>query len=226
MTDEARLDLHVHSRHSPDSRTTVEAIVMQAMEAGLRGIALTDHNTVRGLAKLAELQKKYPRYLLVPGVEVSAHEGHVLAYGLSETPPRGRLVAETVDWVEARGGVAVVAHPFRRNHGVGERIAREARIDALEVRNGHNSEIANARAELIAAQRHLGTTGGSDAHAPHEVGRAYTVVPEPVSTLDDLLDHLRRRETRAEGASLTPWGQFRVGMRSAFLRVGRGFRSI
>ena len=226
MTDEARLDLHVHSRYSPDSRMTVEAIAMRVMEAGLRGFALTDHNTLQGLGKLAELQKKYPRYLFVPGVEISAHEGHLLAYGLSETPPRGRLVAETVDWVEAHGGVAVVAHPFRRNHGVGERVARETRIDALETRNGHNSEIANDRAELVAAQRHLGTTGGSDAHAPHEIGRAYTLVPEPHSTLDDLLEHLRRRATQAEGLSLTPWGQFRVGVRSAFLRVGRGFRPI
>ncbi len=226
MTDDVRLDLHVHSHHSPDSRMTVEAIVGAAVEAGLRGIALTDHNTVRGLRELTVLQKQYPRYLFVPGVEVSASEGHLLAYGLSEVPPRGRSVPETVDWVEAHGGVAVLAHPFRRNHGVGERVSREARIDAIEVRNGHNSELANARAELIAAQRHLGMTGGSDAHAVREIGRAYTLVPEPLSTLDDLLEHLRRRETRAEGVSLGPGGQFRVGVRSAFLRVGRGFRSI
>ncbi len=221
-----RFDLHVHSRSSPDSSASLDAVVAAVVESGLRGFALTDHNTVAGHRALAELQRRYPSYLFVPGVEVSTHEGHLLALGVGEAPPARRPVLETIEWVRAHGGEPILAHPLRRTHGVGESVARSAPGAALEVRNGHNGEIANARAELIAAQRGLGGTGGSDAHAAREVGRAVTETSVSVATVDDLLEEIRRGRTRGEGRSLGPWGQARASLRSAGLRIGRGFRSV
>lgn len=226
MTGTRRLDLHVHSVHSPDSKTPLAAIVRALGGAGLSGFALTDHNSVRGHAELKELQRQTPEYFLVPGVEVSTQEGHLLAYGVDAAPPPHQPLVSTIEWVEAHGGESVLSHPFRRSHGVGRQLAETADVAALEVRNGHNGELANAQAELVASHRGLGRTGGSDAHVVRDVGRASTLVGDAVGSVDDLLEEIRRARTSAEGSSLTPWGQVRVGMRNLGLRVSRGFRPI
>jgi predicted metal-dependent phosphoesterase TrpH len=226
MTDAVRLDLHVHARWSPDSRLTLDTIVARLPHVGLKGFALTDHNTVEGHAALRELQARYPMYLFLPGIEVSTREGHLLAYGVREAPPPRRPVAETVEWVRAQGGEPVLAHPFRLAHGVGRRLAETVPVAALETRNGHNSEITNLRAERVAAHRAIGMTGGSDAHAPADVGRAVTEFDPNVATVDDLLEALRRGRVAATGASLR-WGErLRLGLRTGLLLASRGFRPI
>jgi predicted metal-dependent phosphoesterase TrpH len=223
MSDGGRFDLHVHSVHSPDSKLALEEIVGRLSYAGLRGFALTDHNSVRGHGSLAELQARHPGYLFVPGVEVSTSEGHLLAFGVGEAPPPHRPIAETVEWVRARGGESVPSHPFRRSHGIGRRVAETVNVAGLETRNGHNSEIDNLRAADVAARRGLAETGGSDAHALVDLGRTYTEFQDPIASVDELLEAVRRKRTVADGKSM-PWGgRVRWGLRSALLRAARGF---
>ncbi|HTW39918.1 MAG TPA: CehA/McbA family metallohydrolase [Thermoplasmata archaeon] len=226
MNDGGRFDLHVHSVYSPDSKLSLEEIVARLSYVGLRGFALTDHNSVRGHAGLADLQARYPAYLFVPGVEISTREGHLLALGVHEPPPPGRPIAETVDWVRAHGGESVPSHPFRRTHGIGRRVVESVDVTALETRNGHSSEIDNLRAADVAARRGLGETGGSDAHSLRDIGRTYTEFEDPVATVDDLLEAIRRKRTGADGKSMPLGGRLRLSLRSALLRAGRGFRPV
>jgi predicted metal-dependent phosphoesterase TrpH len=135
-------------------------------------------------------------------------------------------VLETIEWVKARGGEAVPAHPFRRAHGVGRKVAESVPVSALETRNSHNSEVANLRAEDVAARRNLGGTGGSDAHTLADLGRAYTDFDPSVASVEDLLENLRRRATSAEGKSLTFPGRLRLGLRTGLMLARRGFRRI
>jgi len=172
-----RLDLHVHSHHSPDSSLTIEAVVTTLAERGLNGFALTDHNTVDGHEELAQWQAKLPALRLVPGVEVSTREGHLLAYGVREVPPLHRPVGETIGWVRDHGGVPVLSHPFRLSHGVGRSVAEHAPVSAIETLNGHNSPRANRKAAAVVVHRRLGATGGSDVHELSDLGRAYTEFP-------------------------------------------------
>jgi predicted metal-dependent phosphoesterase TrpH len=226
VTTPVRLDLHVHSRHSPDSRLTLDALARRIPFTGLRGFALTDHNTVAGHPELAALQVAYPMYLFLPGVEVSTAEGHLLAYGVTECPPLHRPIADTVDWVRGHGGVAALAHPFRIRHGAGRRIAESLNVDGIEARNGHNSEISNAKAELVAARRGLAVLGGSDVHAIRDLGRAYTVFPDTVSNPDQLVEAIRLRQTTAEGHSQPFGGRLRIGAQNLRKFLRRGFRSM
>jgi predicted metal-dependent phosphoesterase TrpH len=226
MTDGLRLDLHLHSTYSPDSRLPLPVAVEQMAFRGLHGFALTDHNTLAGHAALRTLSEKYPQYRFLPGIEISTREGHLLAFGLANLPPLHRPVVETVEWVEAHGGVAVPAHPARHSHGIGRRLAARLAVPALETLNGHNTEVANARATLIAAKRSLGETGGSDAHDAAGVGRGYTVFPEGVERVEDLLEELRRRHTRSAGVSLRYGEMVRLAVRTVARRVLRGFRPI
>lgn len=226
MSATIRLDLHVHSRYSVDSRLSFEQILERITYQGLQGFALTDHNTTKGLAELERLRSSYPGFWFVPGVEISTQEGHLLAYGVQESPPPDRPLAETAERVTALGGISVLAHPFRWVHGVGRRVAAEARVQGIEGRNGKNSELANTRAELLAARRSIASTGGSDAHEPKQVGRAFTEFTGEVSSIDDLLEQIRRDETNAAGSSLSFAGRVRSSVRDGLLRVVRGFRPV
>lgn len=78
-----RVDLHLHSTAS-DGTEPPAAVVRRAAEAGLAGLALTDHDTVGGLEEAArEASRLGLRFL--PGAELSANEPgrsiHLLAYG-------------------------------------------------------------------------------------------------------------------------------------------------
>ncbi|HYB79308.1 MAG TPA: CehA/McbA family metallohydrolase [Thermoplasmata archaeon] len=221
-----RLDLHVHSHHSPDSSLSIEAIVTHLAAHGLNGIALTDHNTVAGHAELASWQAKLPDAVLLPGVEVSTLEGHLLVYGVHELPPMGRPVVETVEWALGRGAVPVPAHPFRLSHGVGRAVALRVPVPALETVNGHNSPRANRKAAAVAGARSLATTGGSDVHELSDLGRAYTEFPEGTTGVDGVLAALSVGHTIAGGTTLDFSGRVRTTWRTVALRLRRGLRPI
>ena len=226
MSGTLHLDLHVHSRYSPDSSLTVREIAHHLVAAGLDGFALTDHNSVRGQVELEQLQHELPDLVLLPGVEVSTREGHLLAYGVREAPPVQQPIGETIEWIVAHGGVGVPAHPFRVGHGIGGRVLRTVQVPAIEVLNGHSSSWANSRARRAAAERRLGGTGGSDVHQLADLGRAYTEFPSGLSHARDLLETLRRGNTVAGGRSLR-WGErANLAARTALLRIRRGFRPI
>ena len=226
MNRPRRLDLHVHSVHSPDGHATIDELVARARPAGLDGFALTDHNTLQGHARLAELARAHPDLTLLPAVEVSTRDGHLLVYGLAELPPLGQPLLATVEWVIARGGIPVPSHPFRRVHGVGGAQARTLPVPALETINGHNGAWGNARAAEVAASRNLASTGGSDAHRVVELGRSWTEFPASAATPELLLASLRDRNTRAGGRSATLEERSLTALRSFALRVRRGFRPI
>ena len=226
MRSPARFDLHVHSRHSSDASPSVAEIAARVEALGLRGFALTDHNSAAGHSELPELRARHPGLVVVPGVEVSTRDGHLLAYGIGEAPVRDRPVDETIAWVRSHGGVPVLAHPFRFWHGVGRRVASSAAVTAIEGANGHSSVGVNRRAVAVAAARQLGTTGGSDAHVTGDIGRTWTEIEGPADSVEEVLDAIRRGAVRGAGRSPTGGETARLAFRSAVRRLRRGFRPV
>lgn len=82
-------DLHTHTLASDGTRSPADNVRLAA-EAGLAAVAVTDHDTVGGLAEAAEAGLKYG-IAVVPGVEISTvHDGqdiHVLGYWIDEKDP-------------------------------------------------------------------------------------------------------------------------------------------
>lgn len=196
-----RLDLHIHSSHSRDGTATPADIVRRCRQLGLSGLSITDHNAIDGSLEAQALGRP-EGMLVVGGLEVSASDGHVLAYGLRELVPRGLTVAETVDRIREAGGVAVAAHPVRFPSGVGLEVAGGVPFDGVEVLNGGSSARANRSALGLAERLGRSQTGGSDAHRLREVGRSFTVF-ENVFTEDQALDAIRKGMARAGGRSRT-----------------------
>ncbi len=74
-------DLHVHSTAS-DGSLSPEGLIDEARREGVRAVALTDHNTLTGLARFEAAAAAGGEIVAIPGVEVTAgwgdHEVHIL----------------------------------------------------------------------------------------------------------------------------------------------------
>jgi len=184
-----RVDLHLHSRYSHDSRTTLEALIDRSRELGLDRIALTDHNTVEGALELARLAPE----LAIVGEEAKTLEGEVIGLFIKRRLPPFLRPEVVMDLVHEMGGLTYVPHPFDRNrsHFRAERIVELAdRIDIIEVHNPWCDHAANSAAARIAAELEKVTATGSDAHSAHELGRSWMEMEE-YSDVADFLAKLR-----------------------------------
>jgi predicted metal-dependent phosphoesterase TrpH len=81
------VDLHSHSTASDGSRAPAD-VIREAKRVGLAAIALTDHDTLDGIAEATAMGEALG-VRVVPGVELSAVEGdvetHILGLHLSDT---------------------------------------------------------------------------------------------------------------------------------------------
>jgi predicted metal-dependent phosphoesterase TrpH len=81
------IDLHTHTAAS-DGRLTATDLVRQAWQAGIRVLAITDHDTLGGLDEAARAASQFG-LRLIDGVEVTAVERardvHVLGYFVDRT---------------------------------------------------------------------------------------------------------------------------------------------
>jgi len=72
------IDLHIHSTFSDGTMTPAE-IIEEAEKCCLKGIALTDHDTVAGNTDFLESGKDSP-IITIAGVEISAEYSHPVSY--------------------------------------------------------------------------------------------------------------------------------------------------
>ncbi len=95
-------DLHVHTNHS-DSTLTPAAVVAECLAHGIRTVAITDHDSVDGVAAAAEAGRS-AGLRVVPGVEMTAYDDRTEVHivGLFVDPGNERLEAVLRETREAR----------------------------------------------------------------------------------------------------------------------------
>ncbi len=198
-----KVDFHVHTCYSKDSRTPLEAVIEACRKRGLDKVAITDHNTIAGALAL---QKMAPDLVIV-GEEIKTEVGEIIAYFLEEEVPKGLPLQEAIARVRQQGGVVGVPHPL-------DRLRREAiglthlltiieQVDLLEVFNARTIFPADNRRALELARQHgLLATAGSDAHIAREIGQAYVEMP-PFNDKDEFLRSLA--QGRVVGSLTTPF---------------------
>jgi len=111
-----KLDLHIHSQYSEDGTGTIEEIIKFLQKKELNGMAITDHNTVEGGLKALKIAPK--DFIVIPGVEISTADGHIIALDVKKNIPRNRPVEETIELILDRGGIPIVPHVFRNMSGI------------------------------------------------------------------------------------------------------------
>ena len=99
------VDLHMHSTASDGSRSP-EEVVAASIAAGVRAIALTDHDSVAGVGP-ARQAARGTSLQVVAGVELSAYQGddetHLLGLHLSDTEAMDRALEAFRDARRDRG---------------------------------------------------------------------------------------------------------------------------
>ncbi|MGD0952713.1 MAG: PHP domain-containing protein [Methanotrichaceae archaeon] len=200
-----KFDLHIHSTYS-DGHADVKEIIKAAKRRGLDGMALTDHDTMRGIpAARRYIKEQKLDLILIPGIEVTTSEGHLLVLGVDKAPEKKLSPEETIEIAHDLGGIADVPHPY---HPFRHAIGRIPDADAVEVYNSkHLFGLANGRAKFEAKRRGMSMVAGSDSHFSDTVGLGVTEIE--ADNVDGVLEAIRAGRTKILGKRTPP--QFFIG---------------
>ena len=195
----AVFDMHFHTRYT-DGRDSIQAIAARARALGI-GIAITDHNDIRGALEMDE----YKDVPSIPGIEITSREGtHILVYFYARQhlkkfytkyikPFLGRDVMSSTklsmeEIVHCAGlfpSVMIFPHPYCVAYtGICNLNFDEPRlerllesVDGVEVINAENIHRWNLRCALLGLRLEKAITGGSDGHSLYHMGKVVTYAP-------------------------------------------------
>lgn len=176
-----RFDLHTHTKYSPKCGfMSPEQLVNGAISCGLNGIAVTDHNTIKGALEARKFENE--GFKVIIGCEVTTNAGEIMGLFLDQEIESNDPV-EVIHEIHKQGGIAIIPHPFdefRSSRFIDiEQIVHL--VDGLEVFNSRcikkkSNDIARQYVADSNRKLPLSLVGGSDAHFVNEVGNAFTEV--------------------------------------------------
>ena len=197
-----KLDLHIHSKYSEDGIGSPKEIIKSVRKKGLDGIAITDHNTTKGGLKTLKIAPK--DFVVIPGVEISTKDGHMIALNINKDIPKGLSCEETVDKIINLGGTPIVPHLFRTMSGIKENKLKNIvnKISAIEVFNSCSVQKSNYKTSKTAKKYKLGGVGGSDSHIPKYCGLGYTIIDDCELSIDSIISKIEKKKTWGTGNTL------------------------
>lgn len=192
-----KLDLHVHTERSPDAFTKIGQLAQLCKKAGIDGLAITDHDMI-----VVELPDGIP---VIPGIEVSSKDGHVIALGVSAGIPRGLPAGDTIREIQRLGGLAVIPHPYDLWRSSVKPDLLNVRPDAVEVVNSSSllHSVVWKRAREFARKEGLPVVAGSDSHIPQTLGMAFTEVQTDSQDVKSIVEAIRSGFAVPKGRPIT-----------------------
>lgn len=173
LSDRLKYDLHVHSKYSIKCGILEPGeIINLAIKKGLNGIAITDHETIRGGLEAKKCETDSIKVIV--GCELNTTQGEIIGLFLTEEI-KSREINEVIDEIHAQDGLVVVPHPFdkMRRSALMDISDFVRKIDAIE---GFNARCIfdsyNKEAMEFAGKKKMPVTAGSDAHYANEIGLA------------------------------------------------------
>lgn len=196
-------DLHIHSVHSWDGTCTVSAILKKASHhLKLDVIAITDHDEINGALEAFMLAPEYG-IEVVPGIEISTRDGHLLGLYVYRKIPAGLSLIDTLLYIGDLGGIAVAAHPMANGMtSLSERVIKDALNHPVAGKvlvgiETYNASLvfmrSNREASRMAQKLPVAKVGNSDAHLLWLVGQGATYFPG--KTAKDLRKALENQQT-------------------------------
>jgi len=194
-----KADLHIHSNHS-DGKSSVREILEVAINRRIDIVSITDHNTVNGSLEALEIvrDENLP-IVILPGIEISTAQGHLLAFGITEDVEAGIEMSEAVRIVRKLGGITSLAHPFQFYRHGAVRLGCFKIVDCIEVFNAKSLGMFNRLSEFFCRRFGKGKTAGSDAHKAEFVGYGITVIELNDISLSGILNALKSGKSDVRG---------------------------
>jgi predicted metal-dependent phosphoesterase TrpH len=192
-----KYDLHNHTHYSSCSNLKPEILLKVVKKKGMNGIAVTDHNTIKGALKVKGINKDKDFEVII-GEEIDTNYGDILTYYLQKEI-KTKDFFTLVDEVRKQDALISIPHPFRSsiNPKLMFRYPIDKirdKIDAIECFNARMLLPQNNRkAQQLAKRLNIAGTGGSDAHFRFDIGRAYTLFD------GDLRSAIKLKKTRYDG---------------------------
>jgi predicted metal-dependent phosphoesterase TrpH len=182
-----KADLHIHTTYSPDGTATVPAVLEHvARTRTVDLIAITDHDVIDGALEAVELAAHYG-VEVIPGVEISTADGHLLALFVTKPIPAGRPLIETIEAVADQKGLCVAAHPggwwdwCLQEETIGAALAQPGLAETLIGLEEYNASLpllaVNRKAAAMNQRLRLAQVHNSDAHMLWMIGRGATHFP-------------------------------------------------
>ena len=186
-----KIDLHIHSKYSKDSMLEPAKIIKIAKKKGLGGVAVTDHNTIKGGVEALKINKDKDFQVIV-GAEIKTEYGDVIGMFLNEEI-KSQIFMQVVEEIRDQDGLVVLAHPFRKGITFPTDLLKY--VDLIEGFNARSRKSLNGKAKELARSYRMPTTAGSDAHLGFEIGRGRTIV----NSESEVKEELRKGKTKIEG---------------------------
>jgi predicted metal-dependent phosphoesterase TrpH len=180
-------DFHIHTCYSFDSWLKPKEIIKEAKRKGLSGVAITDHNTIRGGLEAQEVNEDSDFFVIV-GSEIATDIGDIIGLFLKEEI-KSRVGIEVTEEIHNQGGIVILPHPMK-GHILKEEILKK--IDLIEVFNSRTSAELNLKALRLAEEYKKPFIVGSDAHFLSEIGACKVLIS--IENLCELKDKIRRGE--------------------------------
>ena len=217
------VDLHFHTRFS-DGINKVKTVAQKAMELGI-GIAITDHNDIRGAIAI----DGYKNLLTIPGIEITSAEGsHLLVYfynidelktfyqkdvqpfmGNDVMTSLALSMEEIIHRANCYHAIIILAHPYCAAYtGVCNLQFPPKRlkgicniVDGVEVINAGNINKWNLKCAVFGFNLNKAIVGGSDGHSIYEMGRAVTF-SDCKPNRRDFLDAIKKGHNKVIGKEI------------------------
>lgn len=214
------VDMHFHSRYS-DGMNYIRSIAKRAEKLGI-GIAVTDHNAIKGAVRLDE----FKNILTIPGIEVTSREGaHVLVYfydlktlirfyQTDVQPFLGKDLMSSIslpmDEIVRRArnyqNLIIFPHPYCGVYtGICNAFFSKKQqadlmdcVDGVEVINSGNIKKGNLQSTVLGFNVGKSMTGGSDGHNLFQMGKAVTYA-DCAPDRKAFLDAVKNRESYVIG---------------------------
>jgi len=218
-------DLHGHSclsaelfGYRPGYRPA--EIIQKAKEIGLDAVALTDHDTGRGLDEFLNAAANLG-VIGIPGIEITSLSwsrptnfrlpiAHILALGIKPESingkhpiPTGRTPEEVIDWIHDRGGLAIAAHPDRKYTSLSE-----TEIRKLGNLNGLETLTLRGRipeAELLARELEIAAIADTDFHDLRQMGFIGLTLLEECTNWETVISAIARNQIEVFEALTIPY---------------------
>jgi putative hemolysin/predicted metal-dependent phosphoesterase TrpH len=177
-------NLHMHTTCS-DGRNSYKEMVQKALSLKFSFIAITDHcYGCSALCKDIIRQCRDERRLLcIPGMEVTGRT-HLLAIGIQSSIDKRLTVKKQVEEIHRQGGIAIAAHPFRRDSPYTESELFETGLDAIECK-GIPADKKAAFFDKI-REHAISCVSTSDAHNVAVMAASWIICDGEIRSFNDL----------------------------------------